>query len=131
MGKSATKDMTAGAPLKLILQFFVPMFFGMLFQQFYNMMDTIIVGKALGVNALAAVGATGSINFCHRILHGRLQWVCDTGCATFWSGRLPCAAQICGEQCMAFRNLCRCDDGGGMCAVQTDPALDAHPTGYF
>ena len=32
MGKSATKDMTAGAPLKLILQFFVPMFFGMLFQ---------------------------------------------------------------------------------------------------
>ena len=63
MGKSATKDMTAGAPLKLILQFFVPMFFGMLFQQFYNMMDTIIVGKALGVNALAAVGATGSINF--------------------------------------------------------------------
>lgn len=63
MGKSTTKDMTEGSPLKLILQFFIPMFFGMLFQQFYNMMDTIIVGKALGVNALAAVGATGSINF--------------------------------------------------------------------
>ncbi len=49
--------------MKLILQFGIPLFFGMLFQQFYNMMDTVIVGKFLGVNALAAVGATGSINF--------------------------------------------------------------------
>lgn len=49
--------------MKLILQFCIPLFFGMLFQQFYNMMDTIIVGKFLGVHALASVGATGSINF--------------------------------------------------------------------
>ena len=49
--------------MKLILQFCIPLFFGMLFQQFYSMMDTVIVGKFLGVNALAAVGATGSINF--------------------------------------------------------------------
>ena len=63
MEKSATKDMTQGTPIKLILSFFIPLLLGMLFQQFYSMMDTIIVGKFLGVNALAAVGSTGSINF--------------------------------------------------------------------
>ena len=57
------KDMTKGSPAKLILGFAVPMLFGMLFQQFYNLVDTIIVGKTLGVEALAGVGATGSINF--------------------------------------------------------------------
>ena len=63
MAKSATKDMTEGSPVKLILGFFIPMLFGLLFQQLYNMADTIIVGKFLGVKALAAVGSTGSINF--------------------------------------------------------------------
>ena len=63
MAKNISKDMTQGPPLKLILAFFVPLMMGMLFQQFYSMMDTIIVGKFLGVHALAAVGSTGSINF--------------------------------------------------------------------
>ena len=63
MARGATKDMTEGPPLKLILGFFIPMLFGLLFQQLYNMADTIIVGKFLGVKALAAVGSTGSINF--------------------------------------------------------------------
>lgn len=63
MERSAGKDMTQGSPARLILSFFVPLMFGMLFQQFYSMMDTIIVGKFLGVNALAAVGSTGSVNF--------------------------------------------------------------------
>jgi putative MATE family efflux protein len=58
-----TKDMTKGSPTKLILGFSIPMLFGMLFQQFYNLVDAMIVGKILGVNALAGVGATGSINF--------------------------------------------------------------------
>lgn len=57
------KDLTNGSPLKLILMFSLPLVLGNLFQQFYNMADTIIVGKCLGVNALAAVGATGSLNF--------------------------------------------------------------------
>lgn len=57
------KNMTEGSPMKLILGFSVPMLFGMLFQQFYNLVDTMIVGKTLGVDALAGVGATGSINF--------------------------------------------------------------------
>ena len=63
MQKNEIKDLTVGSPIKLILSFAIPMLFGFLFQQFYNMVDTIIVGKCLGVSALAAVGSTGSINF--------------------------------------------------------------------
>lgn len=54
------KDMTTGSPMKLILGFSVPMLMGLLFQQLYNLVDTMIVGKLLGVQALAAVGATSS-----------------------------------------------------------------------
>ena len=57
------KDMTKGSPAALILGFALPMLAGMLFQQLYNLADTMIVGRLLGVNALAGVGATGSINF--------------------------------------------------------------------
>lgn len=63
MARSTMKDMTVGSPIRLILGFAVPLFFGMLFQQFYSLMDMVIVGKFLGPNALAAVGSTGSINF--------------------------------------------------------------------
>lgn len=58
-----TKDMTSGSPLKMILLFSIPVLLGNLFQQFYNMVDTIIVGRYLGEKALAAVGSTGSIMF--------------------------------------------------------------------
>lgn len=58
-----TKDLTEGKPLILILKFAVPLLFGFLFQQFYSVIDTMIVGKFLGSKALAAVGSTGSINF--------------------------------------------------------------------
>ncbi|MBO5459915.1 MAG: MATE family efflux transporter [Lachnospira sp.] len=63
MAGKETKDMSQGSPVKHILGFALPMLFGLLFQQFYSMVDTIIVGKWLGVDALAAVGSTGSINF--------------------------------------------------------------------
>ena len=74
MSRNATKDLTTGSPMKLILGFGIPLLFGMLFQQFYNMMDTIIVGKFLGVSALASVGATGSINF---MIIGFCMGVCN------------------------------------------------------
>lgn len=74
MAQEKVKDMTEGAPLKLIIGFAVPMFLGLLFQQFYSMVDTIIVGKYLGVNALAAVGSTGSINF---MINGFCIGVCS------------------------------------------------------
>ena len=63
MASNTTKDMTSGSTMKLILGFAVPLLMGMLFQQVYSLVDTIIVGRFLGVSALAAVGATGSINF--------------------------------------------------------------------
>lgn len=63
MSEGMTKDMTQGKPAALILGFFIPMLCGLLFQQLYSMADAIIVGKFLGVRALAAVGSTGSINF--------------------------------------------------------------------
>ncbi len=63
MGRSITKDMTIGSPTKLILKFSVPMLVGNLFQQMYNIVDAIVVGKFVSKNALAAVGATGSLVF--------------------------------------------------------------------
>lgn len=58
-----TKDMTTGNPVKLILYFSIPLLIGNIFQQFYSMVDTIIVGRFLGVKALAAVGSTSSMIF--------------------------------------------------------------------
>jgi len=57
------RDMTSGSPAKLLLKFMLPLIFGNLFQQVYNMVDTIIVGRFLGVDALAGVGSTGSVGF--------------------------------------------------------------------
>lgn len=58
-----TKDLTKGSPAKLILYFSLPLLIGNLFQQFYSMADTFIVGRTIGVDALASVGCTGSISF--------------------------------------------------------------------
>lgn len=57
------KNMTEGKPLKLILAFMFPVLCGNLFQNFYNIVDSMIVGRFLGVDALAAVGSTSSLNF--------------------------------------------------------------------
>lgn len=57
------KNMTEGKPLKLILAFMFPVLCGNLFQNFYNIVDSMIVGRFLGVDALAAVGSTTSLNF--------------------------------------------------------------------
>lgn len=75
MAKNTTQDLTVGSPMKLILSFMIPMTFGLLFQQFYSMVDTLVVGKTLGVEALAGVGSTGSISFlvlglCNGICSG-------------------------------------------------------------
>ena len=67
------RDMTEGHPLKRILAFSAPLLLGNLFQQFYSMADSIIVGQYIGVNAFAAVGSTGSINF---LILGFVQGAC-------------------------------------------------------
>ena len=61
--KSVQKDMTKGNPGKILLEFTLPLFIGNVFQQLYNMVDSIIVGQFVSTNALAAVGSTGTIMF--------------------------------------------------------------------
>ena len=61
--KAVQHDMTSGSPMKIILDFTLPIFIGNVFQQFYNMADAVIVGKFVGTKALAAVGSTGTIMF--------------------------------------------------------------------
>ncbi len=68
-------DMTKGNPTKLILAFTLPILIGNLFQQFYSMVDTAIVGQFVGVQALAAVGSTGGViflvqGFVNGLTHG-------------------------------------------------------------
>lgn len=58
-----TKDMTKGNPIKLILFFSIPLLIGNLFQQFYNMVDAMVVGRFVNSFALGGVGATSSIMF--------------------------------------------------------------------
>lgn len=70
-----TKSLTEGKPFRLIIGFAFPVFLGMLFQQCYNMVDTVIVGKFLGVEPLAGVGSTASvvfivIGFCNGVCNG-------------------------------------------------------------
>lgn len=63
MSSSQTNDMTVGKPLGLIIRFMIPMCLGNIFQQFYNIADSIIAGQFIGVDALAAIGSTGSLMF--------------------------------------------------------------------
>ena len=58
-----TKDMTSGSPAGLILRFALPLMLGNVFQQFYTFVDTMVVGQALGVKALAALGAAEWLTF--------------------------------------------------------------------
>ena len=61
--KSHTMNMTEGNPTGLLIRFAIPMLIGNLFQQVYNVVDSIIVGRYIGAQALAAVGATSSTTF--------------------------------------------------------------------
>ena len=58
-----TTNLTKGNPIRLLIFFSLPMLAGNILQQFYSMVDAIIVGRFVGAKALAAVGCTGSINF--------------------------------------------------------------------
>ena len=74
MKKDTTNDMTVGNPVSLIIKFMIPMCLGNLFQQFYNIADSIVAGKFIGVNALAAIGSTGSLMF---FVTGWLNGLCS------------------------------------------------------
>lgn len=69
---ASTVDMTVGSPTKHLLKFALPLLCGNIFQQFYNIVDSVIVGQFVGANALAAVGACGSLMFFFFSLTGGL-----------------------------------------------------------
>lgn len=70
--RTKIKDMTTGRPLPLIISFALPLMVGNIFQQLYTVVDTMVVGKALGVDALAALGAT---DWLYWMLLGMIQGV--------------------------------------------------------
>ena len=63
MAGNSIQDMTSGSPAKLILRFMIPMCLGNIFQQFYNIADSIVAGQFIGLTALAAIGSTGALMF--------------------------------------------------------------------
>ena len=101
MARTYTRDMTQGSPTKLIFGFFFPLLFGILFQQVYNMVDTMVVGRFLGSVALAAVGSAFSLmtlmtslllGLAALALTGLVLWVVWSSLDTLWSaarGLLP------------------------------------------
>lgn len=87
--------MTEGNPLSLILRFSVPLLLGNIFQQLYNLVDTVIVGRYLGITALTAVGATSSINYL-------IMGFCTGVCAGF---SIPVAQQFGARRYSRMRQL--------------------------
>ena len=101
--KQKTMDLTTGHPLRQILIFSIPLVFGTIFQQLYSFADTVIVGRCLGTDALAAVGATSSLHF---LILGFVQGACvgfgipvaqsygakdrDEMCRYLWNGTWIC-----------------------------------------
>ena len=101
--KEKTMDLTTGHPLKQILIFSIPLVFGTIFQQLYSFADTVIVGRCLGTDGLAAVGATSSLHF---LILGFVQGACvgfgipvaqsygakdrDEMCRYLWNGTWIC-----------------------------------------
>ena len=124
MAKNATREMTSGSPLKLILSFAVPLLLGMLFQQFYSMVDTIIVGKSLGVDQLAGVGSTGAINFM-------IIGFCNGVCSGF---AIPIAQSFGAKdykRLLAVHRIRSCYDSCRLCTMQTNSFLDGYTRKYF
>ena len=120
-----TKDMTQGSPLKLILAFAVPLMLGSLFQQFYNLADTIVVGRFVGVEALAAVGSVGGLNY---LVLGFVNGIaCGFSIPLAWSfgaKGLRRDAPLCRQHYMAVAGVCGGDHGGNRGADPEYPGLD-------
>ena len=80
MRTNQTVDMTRGNITRLLIRFAIPMLIGNLFQQAYNLGDSMIVGQFLGSDALAAVGATGSVSFLFFSICNGIGSGCGSAC---------------------------------------------------
>ena len=130
MQKSEVKDLTVGSPMKLILSFAVPMLLGFLFQQFYNMVDTIIVGKCLGVSGGGWIDGVDQL-YDHRFLYRCLQRICDSGGAEVRRGRLQGNEKVRGECRMAFSGVRGGHDDGRRCTLHEYFTVDEFAGGYY
>ena len=114
--------------MSLILGFSLPLLVGMLFQQFYSLVDTIIVGKFLGVDALAAVGSTGAINF---LIIGFCMGVCS-GFAIPVAQRFGAGdyESLRCQQCLALPHFFCCHDSDRLRLLPADPGTHADTVQY-
>ena len=87
MRRQTTMNMTEGKPLVLLSVFALPLLIGNLFQQAYNLADSMIVGRLLGANALAAVGSTGSISFLFFSIFNGISGGCGIVTAQYFGAR--------------------------------------------
>ena len=87
MRRRTTMNMTEGKPLVLLSVFALPLLVGNLFQQAYNLADSMIVGRILGADSLAAVGATGSISFLFFSLFNGISGGCGIVTARYFGAR--------------------------------------------
>ena len=87
MGKNTTNDMTQGNCMRLLVQFFLPILAGNLFQQLYSFADSMVVGKGIGDTALAAVGNTGSFSD-HRFRNWADRRIGNLYFSVFWKWQL-------------------------------------------
>ena len=84
---TTTMNMTEGRPLALLSVFALPLLIGNLFQQAYNLADSMIVGQILGADSLAAVGATGSISFLFFSIFNGISGGCGIVTAQYFGAR--------------------------------------------
>ena len=107
-----TNDMTVGSPTRDILRFAIPLILGYILQQMYQIIDAVIVGRWIGVSALAAVGASSSIMFL-------IMGFCNGACAGF---AIPKDAVLCKQRHQAGRGLRRSHNADELCTVYTYPS---------
>ena len=86
-GETRVTDMTNGSVYRHILTFMLPLMIGNLFQQFYNLVDSVVVGNYMGADALAAVGTCGSLSYFFFALSSGLHWHRHSGVPVFRSRR--------------------------------------------
>lgn len=98
---SRVKKMTEGRPVSLIVTFALPLMVGNVFQQLYTVVDTIVVGKVLGVDALAALGAADWFNWMMLgIVQGLTQGFAILMAQEFGAGRPERLREVVGASCV-------------------------------
>ena len=125
--QSHAANMTQGSIWKLMVRFAIPIFLGNLFQQFYNVADTFIVGNVLGTEAMAAVGSSGNLIF---MLIGFFQGVfvgAGVVVSRFWGARDHENVSIAVHTSVAFAIVAADTHRGS--ADTDNSGLDAHAGG--